>query len=619
MKIASANLKHLQQPAFARDRRQNSLRWAAFCLGAALCFLAVPLHAAKFSASLDRSTITLGESASLSLTFDGASPNDVPALPAIANLQINYIGPSSQFSFVNGQTSSSVTHNFQVTPRQAGDFTIPALTVTLGGQKMTSLPLKLKVLQPGAPPPEAVNAGTQPAFLKLILPKKEVYLGEVIAAELQFYFRQGVQIAGQPQLTATPADGFTTLGKIAAGQQRQVQIGNAVYNVLPAAMALKAIKTGPLTVGPVTAAVVVQLPSQNRRRNPFFEQFGFDDPFNSGERRQLSIATDTETVQSLPLPVENVPPGFNGAVGSYTMNVTAGPTNVATGDPVTVRVQISGRGSLDALTLPEQSAWKDFKAYPPTVNLELADQLGLQGTKTFEQIVTPQSTDVHELPAFSFSFFDPDARAYQTLAHPAVPLTVRPGGATPAPVIAATRNSSAQEPPPAQDIVHIKPRPGTLAQVGPPLVLRPWFVAAQSAPVLAFLLALGWRKRTESLANNPRLRRQRQVAQVIRSGLEELRRHAADKNSDAFFAALVHLLQEQIGERLDCPASSITEAVVDEKLRPRGLPDGTRATLHELFQAANLARYAPVRSEQELAAIVPRLETALRELRELKA
>ncbi|MEK7706590.1 MAG: hypothetical protein AAB380_01160, partial [Verrucomicrobiota bacterium] len=211
------------------------------------------------------------------------------------------------------------------------------------------------------------------------------------------------------------------------------------------------------------------------------------------------------------------------------------------------------------------------------------------------------------------------AKTYRTLTQPPVALTVRPGGAAPAPVVAAVKNSAANEPPPAQDIVHIKARPGTLAQIGPPLALRPWFVAVQTAPVLAFLAAFVWRKRAESLANNPRLRRQRKVAQIIREGLEELRKHAVDKDSDAFFETLVGLLQEQIGERLDCPASAITEAVVDEKLRQRGLPETTLAALHELFQAANLARYAPMRSEQELAAIVPKLETALRALQEMKA
>jgi hypothetical protein len=318
------------------------------------------------------------------------------------------------------------------------------------------------------------------------------------------------------------------------------------------------------------------------------------------------------------LPTDTLPPGFDGAVGNYTLTATAGPLNVVAGDPITVRVQITGRGSLDALNLPAQEAWKNFKSYPPTSKIETTDQLGLQGTKTFEQVITPESPEIKELPAFSFSFFDPDAKQYRTLTQPAIPLTVRPGGAAPAPVVAATSKFAADTPPPRQDIVHIKPRPGTLAQISPPLIQQPWFLAMQGVPVLAWLAAAGWRKRADSLANNPRLRRQRQVAQIIRTGLEELRRHAAANRSEEFFAALFRLLQEQLGERLDCPASAITEAVIEEKLRPRGAAEGTLTELHALFQTCNLARYAPVTSGQELAALVPRFETIIRELQSLK-
>lgn len=587
-----------------------------FCF--AILLLPPAAYALNFTATLDRDTIALGDTASLSVKFEGASPNDVPTIPPIAGLQLNYLGPSSQFSFVNGQTSSSVTHTFQVTPRQVGVFAIPALTATVNGQKFITQPLRLTVLKPNAPSPEAVASGQQIAFMRFLLPKKEIYLGETIMGELQIYFRDVVQNFGNFQITSMPTEGFTVLKKDVQGQQRRVQVGNAIYTLIPLYYVLSPVKTGPQTIGPITARVVVELPGNNRRRDPLFEQFGIRSMFNEGEQKQLNLVAETVNVNALPLPAEKMPPGFNGAVGNYTMTVTAGPTNVATGDPITVRVQISGRGALDALTLPEQTAWRDFKAYPPTANVETTDQLGLQGVKTFEQIVTPQNSDIKELPGFSFSFFDPDTRAYRTLTQPAVALVVRPGGVTPAPVI-AVKHAPTGEPPPAQDIVHIKTRPGALAQAGPPLAMRPWFVAAQSVPVLAFVAAFIWRKRTESLANNPRLRRQRQVAHILRNGLGELRNHASAQDSDAFFATLVRLLQEQIGERLDCPASAITEAVIDEKLRPRGLPADTLATLHELFQAANLARYAPVRSELELAAIVPKLESALSALREVKA
>jgi predicted anti-sigma-YlaC factor YlaD len=79
------------------------------------------------------------------------------------------------------------------------------------------------------------------------------------------------------------------------------------------------------------------------------------------------------------------------------------------------------------------------------------------------------------------------------------------------------------------------------------------------------------------------------------------------------------LLQEQLGERLDLPASAITEAVIDEHLRPRGVPEATLAPLHELFQTCDLVRYAPMKSSQELAAVIPKLEGVLRDLKELKA
>jgi hypothetical protein len=580
---------------------------------AALCLGDARLDAATFTASLDRDTLALGESATLSLTFEDGSPRNVPAPPNVAGLQIAYVGPSSQFSFVNGETKSTVTYNFMLTPRQAGDFTIPTLAADVGGQRLSSPPLRLKVLPPNSPSPAAVNSGSEVAFMKLTLPEKEVYPGEVLAAQLDIYLRDDVQNFGNFQFSGTPANGFT-VGKMVQSSKQRVQIGNRIYTDLPLSLALTTVKTGPVSVGPFTASAVVVLPPVNQGRDSF--PFGI---FGGGEQKQVTFATDTLNVESLPLPAEGAPPNFNGAIGDYTMTVTAGPTNVAVGDPITVRVQISGHGALDALTLPDQPAWRDFKAYPPTSKVETSDQFGLQGTKTFEQIVTPQNTDVHELPAFSFSFFDPGAKTYRTLMQPPVQLAVHSGGTTPASMIAATKTANSQTPPPPQDILPIKEQIGALTPAVPPLLTRPAFLAAQSLPVLAWLAAFVWRKRVDSLANNPRLRRQRRVAGLVQGGLNDLRRLAAENNSDEFFATLFRLLQEQLGERLDCPSSSITEAVIDERLVPLGTPEPVLAGLRELFQLCNQARYAPMRTSGELAAVIPQFENAVRELQNVNA
>jgi hypothetical protein len=569
--------------------------------------------AASFTASLDRDTITLGESATLSLAFEGAQPRNVPS-PQVAGMQITQAGTSQSVNIVNGEMNSTVTVNFSVTPQRAGEFTIPALTADVNNQQLSTAPLKLIVNRASAPSATAVNSGSEVAFLKFVFPNQKIYVGEPLVGRLELYLRDDVQNFGNFQITSSPTDGFSA-GKLTElqNQRRRTQVGNHVYTVVPLAVPLTAVRTGDLTLGPFTASAVVVLPSQNQGGDPFFRQF-----FNQGEQKQVTLASEPFNVEVLPLPEQNKPANFTGAVGDFTMTSTAGPTMLTVGDPITVRVQISGRGELDAVTLPVQDTWQNFKTYPPTTKLENKDQFGFQGTKTFEQIISPQNSDVHELPALTFSFFNPDDGQYHTLTQPAVPLVVKAAGATPMPALAANKTSAPENQPP-QDILPIKENLGTLSQYQVPLVAQPVFLATQSLPVLAFLVAFVWRKRTDSLANNPRLRRQRAVAALVASGLDDLKKYAAENQPDDFFALLFRLLQEQLGERLDCPASAITENVIEEHPVLRSAPKATLDTLREKFQLCNQARYAPVRGSAELNSVAAQFEKLLGELQNLKS
>jgi ribosomal protein S18 acetylase RimI-like enzyme len=105
----------------------------------------------------------------------------------------------------------------------------------------------------------------------------------------------------------------------------------------------------------------------------------------------------------------------------------------------------------------------------------------------------------------------------------------------------------------------------------------------------------------------------------MRAGLKGLREYADANQPAEFFFTLFHLLQEQLGERLDVPASSITESIVDERLRPLEVGEEMLALLKELFQACNQARYAPQSTNEELISLIPKTEAALGELRKIKA
>src|SRR5437870_2799046 len=102
-----------------RCRCSSRLRLLSIAAAATLCFNQSS-RAATFTAGLDRDTITLGERATLSLTFSVATPQSLPNLPEIPGLQLDYVGRSDLD--VNGITSS--IHTFSIAPQQVGDFVI---------------------------------------------------------------------------------------------------------------------------------------------------------------------------------------------------------------------------------------------------------------------------------------------------------------------------------------------------------------------------------------------------------------------------------------------------------------------------------------------------------------
>src|SRR5438874_8643696 len=119
------SLRH--RPTSAR-RTRLAFRRAVALAGLCFCLAVGVAGGATFNAALDRDTIALGGSATLFFTFTGGSPQNVPTPPEIPNLHFAYLGTSSQSTIANGQVSSIVTYNFTLTPKQPGDFTIPALT-----------------------------------------------------------------------------------------------------------------------------------------------------------------------------------------------------------------------------------------------------------------------------------------------------------------------------------------------------------------------------------------------------------------------------------------------------------------------------------------------------------
>ena len=167
----------------------------------------------RFHRHTDRDTISMGESATLTLTFEGGSPEGMPPLPNVPGLRVQDAGgDSTQISIVNGAVSRTASHTFMVTPTKEGTFSIPPMSATIDGQPYRSSPVKLTVIKAGTHP--AAGAASKTAFIKLIIPKTEVYVGEILPVEIQVYLQNGQDL----QMPRLNEEGFT-LGKMVQSQE----------------------------------------------------------------------------------------------------------------------------------------------------------------------------------------------------------------------------------------------------------------------------------------------------------------------------------------------------------------------------------------------------------------
>lgn len=587
-------------------RLRAVIRWKTWLGLVVLCLNPLWASAATPSVtlSLDRDTIVLGDSSTLTITIQPGNGSELPRLPDVPGIRYSNGTRGTRYEFINGRQRSYSDISYVLTPTQVGQFSIGPAVVRAGNQEVRGEPVTLTVVASDDPAASRGDGLDRAAFLHLALPSREVYVGETFVAEIWLNALPGSELRQAPQLQA---DGLV-LGKLQTStEQSSIRTNNRIYSRALFYLPMTAARAGNLPIQVRDCIVDVPLP-QRRQFPSFFDAFGL------GEKRRLNLGTPAIPLRVLPLPRENVPEIFTGAVGNFEVAITATPTNLRAGDPITVRVDIKGRGNFDSVQLADQPAWRGFRVYPPTANFATEDPLGLSGIKHFEQVVTPESAGLRELPPLQFAFFSPEARSYRVVETRAVPLQIAPSPNMPALPEPVVREQTAE--PVTPEIAPLKPHLGTLAAQTIPWTAQRWFVLVGCAPWLAWAGVAGWR-RVRQRSNSDLQARQRKLAEKrIHEGTAQLAQCSQKADSAEFFAVLFRTLQEIISLRINLPAASITEGVADVELPGRGVSPETIASVHRLFQACNQARYSRTTDPADLETLRSELEAIRRDLRD---
>jgi hypothetical protein len=342
-------------------------------------------------------------------------------------------------------------------------------------------------------------------------------VGQVIPVEIRL--SGAASLRWQPEaMPELAGDGFTKVKYPEPQQQRGERNGEAM-DVYVFRTAITPGRAGKLTLGPVTAPYVALVPRARERRSRSLFDDIFSDP-TFAEPRHAKAHGEARELEVKPLPTAGRPESFSGGVGQLKFAAEGAPAKVKIGDPVTMKLTVTGSGNFDRVTAPVLKSSAGWRTYPPSADFRAGDDLGITGTKTFTVAVVPERPQ-KAMPVFEFSFFDPQAEKYVTLTSAPQPLAVEGGALPEPPVVSAPAENHATpsaEPSAPPDILGLRYDEDTRRRTFAPIFANRVFLAAQAVPA-AFLLGWGF-------------------IRLRRTGEEERRRRACRAERDRVLARL---------------------------------------------------------------------------------
>jgi hypothetical protein len=608
-------MKRMLNPNPMRKRHPGWGVGKALILFGACSSLFLGLHESAFSqqvdAALSQEFVAVGQPVQLNVSVSGARGAQVPQTLKIEGLDARFAGKSEQqqMQFGSGGYTRAVTatYTYLIVPLQEGTFTIPPIPVAVDGKRLQTKSLTLRVnrggggaipvrpavpVNPGAgqsmpqSPPSNSNPTDAPdgktVFGELLVPKATAYAGEVVPAEIRFYFdaRYQVRLQDRPGFSG---DGFTVLD-LSKPIERQQEVDGTIYNVVSFQTAITPAKSGRLEIPGATLEAQIQSPSSTRSRQDDFFGGIFGQTRNASP---VTIATDPAELEVTPLPKEGRPESFGGAIGQFSLGASATPKKAVAGDPISLNVTVSGRGNFDAMGPPllvEDDGWR---TYPPGEKFvpSPSDPIGFNGEKRYEFMLLARE-DREATPVAEFAFFDPALEKYVTLKSAPIAVVAQGGTpVTPAVVASATPGPSS----PAAPVAEVSPE--EVLQTGDfvpatfiPLLTRGWVIVGNGMLAVAWclvLLVVAGRR----IANSPRARQ----AAALRETRRLLKTMEDSSTSpEQFF----QYAEEFVRTRLAGPGNESAGIDPRERLDKTLLPEETEAAIRAVLDRHDASRYS---------------------------
>lgn len=406
-----------------------------------LILLAGPVFGQKIRVEPREVTAGEGEQFQVTYQLEGLSTGDfIP--PDFKNLKVlSEPNQSNAVQMINGQISRTASVSYILSAAQAGDYTIGAAQVKSGSKVYNAAKIPVKILKgrkpqaqapppnfpfpfgnpgpqsfPQAPPQQKLFSQDEAFKLVAMVADDEIYIGQQLLVTYRLYSR--VQVADNDLQTNPTFNGFWVNDVSKDNPLPRVELiyGEEWYVIDLRKYLLYPQKEGNLMLDPLKLTLNYQV---SGGMGGFFQMFS---------TRQAEVQSDTKEIRVKKLPEAGKPADFSGAIGKFSLKAMADRTEVKQDQYLNAYLVLSGYGNFGLLSPPQIPGNGDWNVYDPSPqeNTSLIKDT-LQGEIKYTFALLPKKLGQAEIPALSYSYFDPETETYEIANSHALQINVIPG------------------------------------------------------------------------------------------------------------------------------------------------------------------------------------------------
>ncbi|WP_288917615.1 BatD family protein [uncultured Prevotella sp.] len=516
----------------------------------------------------------------------------------------------SSYQYVNGHLSGSttVTVSYVAMATRGGNFTIPPAMVVANGRRMSTESMRVRVN--GSAPAAATaqsrgggreektvgNPGHGDLFILVSASKTHVHEQEPVMLTYKVYTTLNLT-----QLNGAMPDlkGFHTQ-EVKLPQQKNFHMetfrGKAYNTVTWSQYIMYPQMTGSLKIPSITYHGIVM--EEDRSEDAFFTGGGYKEV-------PRDVTAPGITIQVDPLPAK--PKDFSGGVGKFNISAQLAKTEVRAGDPINLRLVLSGTGNLKLVKEPAVQIPSDFDKYDTKITDKTKlSEAGVEGNMIYDYLFVARKEGTYTIPAIRFTYYDTGSNSYKTITTQPFTIKVDKGNGN-----GGMSDFDSDE---NKDIRPIKTGNTSVHKIGDFFFgsVAYWAIIIVLLAVFAFLF-YSFRKTVlmrsdivgmkRNNANKIATRRLRRADELMLKG-----------KSSEFYDEVMRALWGYVSDKLNIPVEHLSSDNISEKLSTLGVDDNTINKFTGALHECEFERYAPGDTKGNMDRTMESAMTAIMEI-----